>query len=129
MSVLTYIKLGGIAVLLIATALIADANGANRVIARDARTLKHATDAMQRAQKLLNFADDHLNDQESARRETVREIYLEVPKLIDRPVYHSVCGDDDGVRLLDRAAAAANGVGGPQPSPGASQSPGGPAQH
>lgn len=45
-------------------------------------------------------------------RETiVREVYREIPKIIDRPVYRSDCADADGLRLIDRAISAANGRG------------------
>ncbi len=48
--------------------------------------------------------------QADVQRETiVREITLEVPKIIDRPVYRNVCVDADGVRLIERAVDAANG--------------------
>lgn len=46
---------------------------------------------------------------EYARQGAVREIYHESQKVIDRPVYRNVCLDADGVGLLDRAAATANG--------------------
>ncbi|WP_333701174.1 hypothetical protein [Sphingobium yanoikuyae] len=46
---------------------------------------------------------------EYARQGAVREIYHESQKVIERPVYRNVCLDADGVRLLDRAAATANG--------------------
>ena len=43
------------------------------------------------------------------RQENVREIYHESQKVIERPVYRNACIDADGVGLLDRAAATANG--------------------
>lgn len=46
---------------------------------------------------------------EYARQANVREIYHETQKIIERPVYRNVCVDADGVGLLDRAAAIANG--------------------
>lgn len=48
---------------------------------------------------------------EYARQANVREIYRETQKVIERPVYRNVCVDADGVGLLDRAAAIANGEG------------------
>ncbi|WP_159977775.1 MULTISPECIES: hypothetical protein [unclassified Novosphingobium] len=48
---------------------------------------------------------------EYARQTNVREIYHESQKVIERPVYRNVCVDADGVGLLDRAAAIANGEG------------------
>lgn len=48
---------------------------------------------------------------EYARQAKVREIYHETQKVIEHPVYRNVCVDADGVGLLDRAAATANGQG------------------
>lgn len=48
---------------------------------------------------------------ENSRQSSVREIHHESQKIIERPVYTSVCVDADGVRLLDRAASVANGEG------------------
>lgn len=63
---------------------------------------------------------------EQTRQTNVREIYHESQKIIERPVYRTVCIDPDGVGLLDRAAAAANGQGvaaAAGPAPGAAQGP------
>lgn len=65
---------------------------------------------------------------EQTRQANVREIYHESQKIIERPVYRTVCIDPDGVGLLDRAAAAANGE---SVAPAADTAPGaaqGPAQ-
>ncbi|MEE4451457.1 hypothetical protein [Novosphingobium resinovorum] len=48
---------------------------------------------------------------EYERQANVREIYHESQKVIERPVYRNVCVDADGVGLLDRAVATANGEG------------------
>jgi hypothetical protein len=127
MGPLDYIKIGAAAAGLIAAGVLGDSIGANRVIARDARAFQHAQDAMKHAAKKLNAAQDRLAAAEGQRRETVREIYREVPTIVDRPVYRTVCSDDDGVSLLDRAAAAANG-GGPQPVARSGQGGSDPAQ-
>jgi hypothetical protein len=47
---------------------------------------------------------------EQGRQTIVREINREIPTIVREPVYRNVCIDDAGVRALDRAAAAANGV-------------------
>lgn len=63
---------------------------------------------------------------EQTRQTNVREIYHESQKIIERPVYRTVCIDSDGVGLLDRAAAAANGEGfapAAGPASGAAQGP------
>jgi hypothetical protein len=47
---------------------------------------------------------------EAARTNTMTEVRHEIERItVDRPVYRNVCIDADGVRALDRAAAAANG--------------------
>lgn len=44
------------------------------------------------------------------RQANVREIIRESRTITERPVYRNVCVDADGVQLLDRSAAAANGA-------------------
>jgi hypothetical protein len=58
---------------------------------------------------------------EIIRQNTVREIYRAIPQIIHDPVYRSVCIADDGVRLLDRAQAAAGGHSGADPAAPAGQ--------
>ncbi len=60
-------------------------------------------------QAQIDAATARYQSAEYARQDTVREIYRETQSIIDRPVYRNVCIDADGVGLLDRAAAAANG--------------------
>lgn len=119
MSWLIWAKLGGAALLLTVTALLADANGANRIIAREAKSLQRANAAMVAAGRRLASVQDKLVAADADRRDIVREIYRAVPTIVDRPVYRSICADDDGVRLLDRARAAANGGGSQPTSPAA----------
>lgn len=52
---------------------------------------------------------------EYARQHNVRTIYHESQKIIERPLYRAICIDADGVGLLDRAAATANGAGAGKP--------------
>jgi hypothetical protein len=47
---------------------------------------------------------------DQARQATNREIIRESSQIVERPVYRAQCLDPDGVRLLDRAATAANGA-------------------
>lgn len=113
---MSYIRLGlGIGVLL---ALIGAFFGAffygQRVGTQrcEAAHLKAAATAQ--AQRERQIGQAQANDARAAEadvlRETiVREITLEVPKVIDRPVYRNVCIDADGVRLIGRAVEAANG--------------------
>jgi Ni/Co efflux regulator RcnB len=58
---------------------------------------------------------------ETQRQDTVREIYRESHTVTERPVYRNVCVDADGMRLLDRAAGAANGADPGSGSAGAGQ--------
>ncbi|MGW8190172.1 hypothetical protein [Sphingomonas hankookensis] len=46
---------------------------------------------------------------ETDRQEKVREIYRETNTVTERPVYRNLCVDADGVRLVERATAIANG--------------------
>ena len=46
---------------------------------------------------------------ETERQEKVREIYRETNTITDRPVFRNVCVDADGVHLIERATAIANG--------------------
>jgi len=57
---------------------------------------------------------------DQSRKNMHREIVRENLKIIERPVYRTVCIDDDGLRLLDAAAANANGesAGAPAQPPG-----------
>jgi pectin methylesterase-like acyl-CoA thioesterase len=57
---------------------------------------------------------------ETERTANVREIYRETNTITERPVYRNVCVDADGVRLLDQAAAVANG-GDPERVPAAAR--------
>jgi hypothetical protein len=57
-------------------------------------------------------------ESEYGRQVEVREITRESQQIIERPVYRDVCIDADGVGLLDRAAAVANGTASVQPPAG-----------
>ncbi|MFN3675818.1 MAG: hypothetical protein ACK4TC_07535 [Sphingomonas pseudosanguinis] len=59
---------------------------------------------------------------ETDRQTHVREITRETNTITERPVYRNVCVDADGVRILDRAAAVANGDD-PRPSAGGAGEP------
>lgn len=66
-------------------------------------------------QKQIDQLEKAATQREQDRQVEVRNVYTEIPKLIDRPVYRNVCVDGDGVRLLDRAQAAAGGHAGLNP--------------
>lgn len=75
-----------------------------------------AADAVrQQLQGQIDAAAIAAQNKEYQRQASVREIHNETIKIIDRPVYRNVCIDADGVRLLDHAAATANGEGGTAP--------------
>lgn len=85
-----------------------DSAGANRVIAREAKALARITAAADR----IRAATDRIAGSTATGRTeqvtTERTIYRDAIKIIDRPVYRSICIDADGGRLLDRAQANAN---------------------
>lgn len=82
-------------------------------IAQEQAAQKRADDAASaEAEKIQRQIDadaqSHQGD-EYERQAHVREITRESQTIIERPVYRNVCIDDDGVQLLDRASAIANG--------------------
>ena len=80
--------------------------------AQEQAAQKRADDARETERKKLqgqlDAASEAAQVKEYAREGSVREIYHESQKVVERPVYRSVCVDADGVGLLDRAAATAN---------------------
>lgn len=85
--------------------------GEDRVAARQA---KQAQRMLVEADRLIANAQRvqaQLVRIETGRRQVMREIYREVPKVIVRPGYAVPCIDDAGVQLLERSVAAANGRG------------------
>jgi len=80
--------------------------------AREARALQKKIDRIAAANERIAVAaqavDRAAAERDTERRTIVREITREVPRIIDRPVYRIVCVDADGVRLVQRAVAAAN---------------------
>ena len=81
-------------------------------VAQEQAAQKRADDAAdsktKKLQGQLDASSEVAQANEYARQGSVREIYHESQKVIERPVYRSVCVDADGVGLLDRAAATAN---------------------
>lgn len=117
-----YVGTGLIAIAIVGGAYLkGDSAGANRVLHRVERqelALRDAADqARHAAQARVDHAETEAALREGARQETVREIYRDIPTIVTRPVYRNICLDADGVRLLDRAQAAANGTGANQPGP------------
>lgn len=71
----------------------------------------------------INELEAERQNLENLRQSAVREIYHETAKIIERPVYKTVCIDQDGVNLLDRAADVASGHPSAQGGPPAQQLP------
>jgi hypothetical protein len=109
-SPLAWIKIGAAALLLALVYLAGDRAGANRVIARDAKAAARIQAAGERVLKAAQAIDQAAAARDVARAAEFRSIYVEVPRVVDRPVYRNACVDADGVRLLERAVAAANGA-------------------
>lgn len=88
--------------------------------AQEQAAQKRADDAAEaERQKLQGQIDASAEAHQSAeytRQASVREIYHESQKIVERPIYHNVCIDAAGVGLLDRAAQVANGQGEPRPA-------------
>jgi hypothetical protein len=83
--------------------------GKNKIEAQDAKALNEANARVAEAQDKIGVIALAEANGRVARTDTFREITRAVPQIIDRPVYRNICVDADGVRLLDRAADAANG--------------------
>lgn len=102
-----------------ALALSIGAGGAGYVhgvgIGKARQQLAHRAEADRQAartlqlQAALDVATERAATAETARQQKVRSIARETHRIIERPVYRSRCVDADGVGLLDRAAATANG--------------------
>jgi hypothetical protein len=96
--------------------------GEAREQAAQAREDKAIAAATRKLQGQLDAAGEQHAAAETARQGQVREIVRESKTIVERPVYRNVCVDADGVRLLDRAAAVANGAQ-LQPAPAGSPGP------
>jgi hypothetical protein len=81
-------------------------------VAQEQAAQKRAEDAhlaaTEKLQGQIDASTVRAQTAEYARQGNVREIYHESQKIVDRPIYRNVCVDDNGVGLLDRAAATAN---------------------
>jgi len=99
--------LGGLALLGGAYAY-GDSNGANRVIARNAKAEAKAVAAMEKGRLAIETVSSRLSEARRDQDTQFRTIYHEATKIIERPVYRNICVDADGMRLLDRARETAN---------------------
>ena len=87
---------------------IGDSAGANRVLARNAAAFARITVAADRIRTATDRISGAAALARTAQVTTERTIYRDAIKIIDRPVYRSICIDADGGRLLDRAQTNAN---------------------
>ncbi len=83
--------------------------------------LADALDQKHQAELRIGELEKAAGGREIIRQNNVREIYRAIPQIIRDPVYRNVCIADDGVRLLDRAQAAASGRVGADPATPAGQ--------
>lgn len=98
----------------------------NKVLKADAK----ATQAQDARVVTAQTQDAQSVAQDQVRQDTVREIYHDVPTIVDHPVYSQQCLDASGVQLIARAVSAANGGSAPGGVDGnAAQIPGAAAQH
>lgn len=74
------------------------------------KQIDRAAKAARKAADDAQVIQERAAAQDVQRQTIVREIVREVPKIVDRPVYRNVCVDADGVGLLRRSVAAANGA-------------------
>lgn len=112
MMLMTYAKIGGAIALVGGAYFLGDSSGANRVIARDAKAFARVEKARIAIEADLGRLRVAAAGRQQEQRTIFREIYRDIPTIVERPVYRTICGDADGVRILDRAADAANGIGG-----------------
>lgn len=104
------------------------ARGAAEIEARDAK----AAARIEAAAVKLRAADQAIaarfGTSTTAQQIETREVYHEALKIVDRPIYRSVCVDADGSGLLDRARANADRPLAGEPADGATGPPAVPAQ-
>ncbi|MEN2746463.1 hypothetical protein [Sphingomonas sp. T9W2] len=99
-----------VAVALLATAYIAGRRDGRAIADGKQAAVERAVKA-ERDKREANVAagDTAGAAKETDRQEKVRKVYRETNTVTERPVYRNVCVDADGVRLIDRATAIANG--------------------
>lgn len=77
-----------------------------RWAAADAERLQAEQRDALRRQEAAYGAAERLERERAARREQIRTITVEVPRVVERPVYRAECWDADGLRLLTQAIGA-----------------------
>lgn len=79
--------------------------------AKNAEVIAAAHRLAEKAERVRGVIDAQAVAIQQARQQQdteTRIIHDETTRIIERPVYRSICVDADGVRLLDRAVASAN---------------------
>ncbi len=106
-----WLALGGVAMLLGSHGFVyvkGRGDGAAHVEARYGRAIGKAQKAMRKAQTRLDGIGAAGAAAAADQQQETRSIYHETLRVIERPIYRTVCVDGDGVGLLDRAAVNAN---------------------
>lgn len=84
-----------------------------------------ATAEQRRTQEKAASAASTAFEQDRSKNENrIRTVYVQIDKIIDRPVYRSVCVDADGLQLLNRAIGRSDNTSQPGdwlPGPAASR--------
>lgn len=88
--------------------------GIDAIKAEQLDAIEASADREKAKQRRIDALSRAAAARETARETIVREIYRDVPTIVEKPVYRTRCIDDDGVRLIERAVAAANGEGRPE---------------
>lgn len=83
-------------------------DGSAAVQAKYSRAIGKAQEAMRKAQTRIDGIGAVAAVAAADQQQETRSIYHETLRVIERPIYRTVCVDADGVGLLDRAAANAN---------------------
>jgi len=110
-----------------ATALIAAALSATgawqiqnwRADAKDKQRIEVQLELRRTQEKAASAASTGFEQDRSKNENRTRTVYVKVDKIIDRPVYRTMCVDADGLRLLNGAIGRADDAGEPgRPMPG-----------
>jgi hypothetical protein len=94
--------------LLVGTFVFGRSTGIDHQKAVYAKAEAKAVAAMEKGRAAIETVSGQLATAQRDQSSQFRTIYNETTRIIERPVYHNVCVDGDGVRLLDNARSAAN---------------------
>lgn len=121
---------GGIAALLLISSayLVGRHDGATIEIGKQAAVEAAVRKEEAKRQDLVDRGALAGAERETQRQASVKELYHETERVVERPVYRNVCDDADGLRILDQAAAVANGEDPGRAAGGAGETAAPPAQ-